>query len=67
MFHSLKFQFSVPRISFSVGVFEVFENQTSANILLTRSGDLNDAGSFGIKTVALSSANAAIRKYLFIL
>ena len=63
----MKFQFSVPRISFSVDVFEMFENQTSANILLTRSGDLNDAGSFRIKTVELSSANAAIRKYLSIL
>lgn len=54
-------------MSFSVDVFEVLENQTSANILLTRSGDLNDAGSFRIKTVQLSSAIAAIRKQVFVL
>ena len=53
----------MPRIAFTSGSFVVFENQTSVDIRITRSGDLNGAGSFHLKTLQGTTNTAALGKY----
>ena len=51
--------FSVPRVSFDASLFVVYENQAAVDITITRSGDSSDVESLRMKTVQLSSKNAA--------
>ena len=53
----------MPRIAFTSDSFVVFENQTSVDIRITRSGDLNGAGSFHLKTLQ-GTTDTALGKYL---
>ena len=53
----------MPRIAFTSDSFVVFENQTSVDIRITRSGDLNGAGSFHLKTLQGTTDTAALGKY----
>lgn len=60
--HCIMFCVAVPRIAFTANDFQVFENESSVNIAITRSGDLSSGGTFQIKTLMSSSMNAAICK-----
>lgn len=49
----------MPRLVFTAGTFVVFENQTSVDITIARSGDLCGAGSFQLKTLQVLSETPA--------
>lgn len=53
----------MPRLAFTASTFVVFENQTSVDITISRSGDLCGAGSFQLRTLQLLSETAAVGKY----
>ena len=53
----------MPGIAFTSDSFVVLENQTSVDIKITRSGDLNCAGSFHLKTLHGTTDTAALGKF----
>ena len=55
----------MPSVSFTIESYEVTENDTTVDIMLTRSGDMSTSGSFSIKTLQLSSGNAAVGKFVY--
>lgn len=57
----------MPRIALTAKVFQAFENESSVNVAITRSGDLNSGGTFQIKTLMTSSEKAALCKLLAII
>lgn len=54
---------TVPRVAFAARTFVSFENQTSVDVRIARSGDLSSGGSLQVKT-QISSENAALRESL---
>lgn len=52
----------VPKISFASDVFEVYQNESSVNVEVTRGGDLGGSGSFFIKASQIYSEDASLCK-----
>lgn len=63
-FNEIMFVFVVPSVYLAGTKYEVFENQTFANIRCIVSGHVSRSSSVRVSTVQLSTRTSAIGKYL---